>query len=439
MTTKSFNDDEVYPEDLIELARLNERSRLNRVPPSFSSKLRTALSSFALGTGTLWRSKDLGIDMSDYQPKVNWDGLSGKIKYVIYKSSEVPDSWKTTDPANWIQKGFSDACQACYDRNIPFSGYNYLNTAYYVKNNGTVGSWEAIDAETDPDTWASNVFKNDLNVYITVRSWVMGGGDWVNNPSNLKSAAFKRVYSWWGDLERWYMSTGDWLTNGENAAKVGSVWINLMAGKWAYRMKRLMQLGYIPTVPVGFYTRKSFITAYSPEFGVGTAGQNEVWNAGWYWSTNPTVVTTIEGIRDQLGTIPDTWRPGMWGKDPTSMIQVSGDRFKIPEITNLNGVPVGIDVNVWWHPTLSVNQFMNFKPKPVACPAGSHWDEAQQKCVPDVVVPPTDIEQRLVSLETRMSSIEGRVDSLTTGIQETKKSLEDLTGSVRRAGQEMIK
>jgi len=422
-----------FTETQLHEARSEERRRRTYVAPSTFERIKKYFRpdvKSALGKYTYFASRDIGLDGSDYQPKVNWDALRGRMKFVIWKAAEVPDSWKTYDPANWIQKTFADACDKCYSNDIPFSGYIYLNPAYFWVNGGTEQSWLNIDDETDPVIWAKNVLKTDLNVYITVRSWIIGTGlgDWVLDPNLLKKAYYKKVYSWWGDAERWYRSTSDWLTNGNSATRVGSVWINNMFGRWAYRMTRLMRHGFIPTVPVGFYSAKWFIDTYCKEFDLSTAQNYPVWNAGWYWNPSPSVVTTLEGVKDQFTTIPDEWRPKMWGKDPTDIIQVSGDRFKIPEITNLNGVPVGTDWNVWWNPGQTLHQFLKYSSKPQECPTGSHWDDVQKICVPDDVPgPSTDLEKRVQALE------EFRLEAQ-RNMEELNKTATSLRDSVHSAG-----
>jgi hypothetical protein len=343
------------PEDF-ELVQADLRKN-NYTPPSRLSQLRTFITGLTAGTGMYFASLPLWLDASgSYQPVIKYGSLKGRAFVgMIHKAGEVDD---TAGPDSWLDKTFVNDCQGAYDADMAYAGYVFTHCGAWWLNHGfTMEGVEAIDSAPNDTQRMRQMLTQDPEFALIVRQWAIGDG-YVTNPDWLKTASFRKVYEWELDGERWWRSYNQYLAYLRGQADISAVkpieppWIAFSNRKLYERLDWAMMKGYLPRVPVVSYTGKWFINQYSPDFGAWL-GSKETHPAIYYWGAGG-VTTTVEELATVYMTqIPDTWkdtsgyRNAMFGTP--RFVQISGDRYKIPEITNTAGAPTAIDVNVYVH------------------------------------------------------------------------------------------
>ena len=310
-------------------------------------------------------NKPLWFDFSDYQPKVNYPKLQGRVSGIMQKMFEVDDQ---PDNTNFSENNWTPALDGAYMR-YPVIGYCFVNTAWYLNhqhNNVTVENWFK-DGITDDDKM-NGLVNHDLQLRWFVRSLAIGDL-WTRDISALKDGRthFRACQGLSLDVERWWLSYNEYYANQSTARKVSDFWIGWVT-KWLYeKLNWMMDRGYLPKIPIIIYSGKWFIQTYSP-LQLGTFVEtHDSWVAGYYWNTGGTM-TTIEKFKsDYLSLIPDSWRPGLFGSI-IRFYQITGDRFKIPEVTNLAGIPVAIDINVSTHTQEQDYAWLNYTSSSVVVP-----------------------------------------------------------------------
>lgn len=292
--------------------------------------------------GSFMASRAVTIDLhGGYQPNVDFEDLPDVDGYWI-KAVEVDD---TTNPENWRTPRALEYLDRAYRMKKPAYMYVFVNTAYWLRAQVSDTQLTRWDNLPDDERMREYV-KNDPQIR-TILQQLLVGEEWMSDPSKLRGT---KARAWAGialDMERYWMSYSDWYANGANCAKVGDFWIKRTCSRLYDNLQWLMLRGYIPTLPITYnYTGWWFTSTYSPSLGDWLCDK-PVWLAAWYWSAG-SVQTTWQGVKDLLAAIPDTWRPKYVYNKLPEVIQISGDRFIIPQIRNSNNVPRTFDVNLHW-------------------------------------------------------------------------------------------
>lgn len=320
---------------------------------SDAQKLPLALTAVS-GTNTYYANRPIWIDMSDYQPVVNWAALKGRIAGVMVKLGEVDD---TTNPDWWIESTGAEKIGGAASIGIPAVGYVFVNTAWYLNaGHNMVTLNNLFDNEPTDDLKMRSMILHDPQIAMIVRAWAMGS-TYLSDIRALRDGRvkFRKLSALCFDVERWWRSYTEYYTNASTARKVEDFWI-MYSAKWLKeKISWAMQHGYLPQVPIDapddnlIYSAGWFIKAYGPTQFMQYLGDKETWPAGYYFGSSIGLTTLGKFQSDWLMKIPDAWRPYLFGN--VKFLQISGDQIKIPEITNAAGAPVAIDINVSVHST----------------------------------------------------------------------------------------
>lgn len=254
----------------------------------------------------------------------NWTALKGRIICAVHKIGEVDDALDTGD--RWNDAAFQTNFGGSAGAGIPSMGYFFDDGGAYAVNH----NWSQ-DERTYTPIWL------DPKITVIVRQLAYNP-QWVEDTS-IDGGKRLTVNGWRPfkaiviDVERhWksYTEYGKYL-RGEISSytKMSPSWINFSARLLIDRLQYMMNRGMMKKVPIIIYTRKSFVDGYSPDLAVTLARTNILrWPAHYYWGAG-NVVTTLEEIREKY--LPaETWRHyEIYGA--SSMLQWSGDRFRIPE------------------------------------------------------------------------------------------------------------
>jgi len=385
MEFESYEEELVYRHQLL----VNERNK-NYLPQKigiFQRAINKLTSYFS--------EKSIWLDFSDWQPNINYQALKGRISGVIIKMFEVDDR---ADNTNFVQKGWASGVGYCYPE-LPVIGYVFVNTAWYLNAGHNVVSLNNLfDNEPTDDLKAKSLIDHDPQIRNFIRGFAIGDL-WLTDVTALKDGRvrFRKFNGFFLDTERSWMSYNEYYSNQSTYRKVPDFWIGYST-KWLFeKYTWLMDHGYLPKIPLGIYSGKWFIQSFSP-LELGTFVQtHDSWVAGYYWNTGSTL-TTIEAFRSQyLSAIPDSWRPGLFG-NPVRFFQISGDRFKIPEVTNVNGIPVAIDINVSVQGDAQTYAWLGFNPTEIVVPSSS----LSPSMSPSPSMPPTNTAVTLANLNVRV-------------------------------------
>ena len=333
------------------------QERTKAMPPM--PKAKTALA--AVGVGA-FATKSIWLDYSDYQPKVNLTKLAGRISGVMVKMFEVDDQAAST---NFMEDGWANAVGDADAAGLPIIGWFMVNPAWYANNQFAYESVENFFEDGAPDVVnAANLIRNDPQIKYFVRALAIGSV-WYQDAAALKDGRvkFRTVHGWGMDLERRWQKYNEWYTNPSTAPVVSDFWIGYTAQHLYEKITWLMDHGFLPKIPCVNYSSLSFVKEWSPK-KLGTFLENkDSWCAGYYWSGSA-VNTTIEEFRSKyLATVPNDWKPGLFGV--LKFIQITGDKFKIPEVTNAAGAPVAVDINVSVHTQAEDYAWLGFTTSPV--------------------------------------------------------------------------
>lgn len=347
--------------DLVQADLRKNRADPKPPKPGLIHRARTLLS---LAPTNYFGTHPVFIDLNTIHQKVNWAALKNRpIAGYMDKCGEVDD---TAGPDSWMNPNFSGSVQGAADAGAGFVGFLFSHCgAWWLNSQYTQQGVSDIFDKASPATDTQrmkNLLMQNKEFALIVRQWAIGDG-WTTDPEWLKTAHFRRVQKWVIDIERWWRSYTeylDYLRGNRTISQVKVIdppWISFSVKDLQERLIWAMSHGYLPAADIEIvdYSGKWFINQYSPS-DLGTFLQTKsTWPAIWYWGAG-SVATTIEDlINTQLASIPDSWRDttsfknAMFGQT-IRWVQISGDRFTIPEITDNNGKPTAFDVNVYVAP-----------------------------------------------------------------------------------------
>jgi len=425
--------------ELVQADLAKQRIDPNPPKPGLWQRARTV---FAVAPTNYFGTRPLFIDTNTIHQKINWAALPPSIIGVLDKAGECDD---TVGPESWLNPNWSTTVQGAYDYKKALVMYIFTHCgAWWLNHQHTENDVNVIfdkpSIAVDPlhptdDERMANMLRvvNGVPIfpefYIIVRQWAIGAG-WTSDVRWLKTAKFRKIHKIVLDVERYWKSYNQYLAylrgtaTADSVAKIESYWIAFSTKHLYEKLLWAMSHGYLPNVDIEIiYSGKWFINAYSPNDLATFLQTKETWPAIWYWSR--TVTTTIDNlINVTLGGIPDSWKDttnyknAMFGaKQRWVQIGVAS----IPEVTDLNGNPTSIDVDVYVADD-DVKVWLGLTttpPEPPTCPDGSHYNPDTGQCEPDVVIPPSETEARLRALEQGIAALADRVTAAETLLEAT--------------------
>jgi hypothetical protein len=318
--------------------------------------------------GAFMASRAKSIDVAGrYQPYVDFEKLLEVDGWWI-KGVEVDD---TSNPDGWLYPNALEFLDRVYRLKKPAIMYVFVNTAIWLRRQVDEAKLKGEDNLPDAQR-AQAYIENDPQIRAILRQFIVGES-WLTDWTKVKAAP-KRAWTTVAlDSERYWMDYNDWYANGANCKKVGDFWIFFTVKTLYERLEWLMMRGYLPKCELIYnYTGYWFTSQYSPMLGDWLSTKPN-WLAAYYWPAG-SVKTVWAEIVKLLDAIPDTWRPSKVFNKLPEVIQISGDRFIIPEIRNSSNVPRTFDVNLhWqtkdeWYKALGFNQVVDPPPVPPVPP-----------------------------------------------------------------------
>lgn len=290
----------------------------------------------------------LGIDVSHYQPKLDWSKLKGNIDFVIAKAGE---SYGTDEM-------FAKHCQAAYDADLPFGAYWYFDPTPYLNyglpsNGGT--RW--------PKPEDDKQFQALINA--------------------LK---YKKYYFLVLDVERWWERYDEYYEHKKGTRKKEDVvtltdaWISQTAEVFAGWMRQYFKK------PVFIYTAEWFVTGFAPSMN-NWVKNYPLWIASYPYSSG-VVNTTWEQFRSAWMPL-DTAKIPTLSADKVTMWQFSGDKFVLP-----GSGGSALDLNFYMAPEAQMWSDIGFTPRTTTPPVEEP---------PDPVTPPEEEEPETPADTSRFS------------------------------------
>jgi hypothetical protein len=297
-----------------------------------------------------------GIDTSHYVKNVVQvikDAVAAGASFVIAKASDGVQliAGSSSAEKNYVDPDFYDSVQVCYELGVPIGGYHF----FHHEND--------YFAAPDPESPSADM------QWRTVRNW-------LGLPLGLPKAP-RAIQMQITDLEGYLLNDGKtW-----NYQEDGPVVIAERLQIWMEWMKHNVDPKTDPYLAKNLlYTSPGFVKSYCPNVitqidGGSITGGYTLWLATWFF-----VKKVITSFAQVPALLPATGWPilGNWG-EKVWLWQCGTVAYNNTEV----------DINLFKGTKEELYKRLNFTPKapPVVhtCDAGSHWDEATQACVPDVV------------------------------------------------------
>jgi hypothetical protein len=346
----------------------------------------------AIGTKNVYQNRPVVIDLSDWQLDatrtrldVDWDGLAKNPEFqgAYIKGGEVGDESWSANPAiykTWKQVGVDDAIDNLARIKKWCGIYFFLNTARWV--GGDLADYTNLDIG-DEAKLLSNYLLGDPEIHLIMYTLKIGlPAVFPTDLKSIKNLRTKRVHAIILDLERFWKKYP--IPKNPTAADIVSpVWIGEIATRTAKRLQWLMDHGYLPQLPILFYSGEWFVGQYmGPQWRTRLDPFFTI-DATYYFS-GPVVYTTFRDIVDSWeAKIPDSWRPLLFGKEGL-IFQISGDKFCIPEVCKGRSA---VDWNKVWRTLDQMHQFF---------PAWNDWDQTPEPPPPP---PPSPVYTQMTMLK----------------------------------------
>jgi hypothetical protein len=366
-----------FTEDQMALHQIEVRRRaLPTAWQNFVSRLRVAEA--APMAVSPYAANPIGIDVSHYQPKVDWAALAAFLQFGIAKGCEVLEE---VDAGLWYDPTFAGHIDGMAKAKIPALAYIFANG----------GAW-ALRADYTQQGFKDLPRTQNLE-YMKLREVLQ----------------FKQIYGLVIDVERYWRYYNQYLEYLAGNRKADA--IEVLSSTWIFfSLKKLvedvwagMKAKEIPMVPIFIYTAPWFVDTYMNSQGVNLFRQwapslqgadIRIYLAAY---TAPTEVTSWEDVRNHLPTTKPTQvqRLGMT-VDPFFQ-QFSGGSMKLP---NGQYGTNGFDVNVALVSTAEFRSWLNLDtvtPPPPPTPLPGDLDS--------VKLAVTDLIARMNAIDAKLAKI----------------------------------
>jgi GH25 family lysozyme M1 (1,4-beta-N-acetylmuramidase) len=307
-----------------------------------------------------------GADGSHYVV-MDWEIVAKYLDYLI---------WKASEGESYRDETFPGACQAAYDRRIPFGAYHFFRVDPYL------GLPYPSKAEIINQYWPTPEKDKQLQNFIGA----------------LKNKTFNFLAV---DVEATKELASGKLIDPAWAAAAAKIFIGRV-GDWMWKTNG----GAHPGMPLVVYTSNGYIGTYAP----GLAEMDWSLYGQWVaqWSVYPKNTTTLTWEQQEANYLPgDASKPRPFGNGTVKLWQYSADRLILPGMYTSDGkTPRTTDLNL-------------FMGSPAAFRAWCHYDEpATPPTPPDEPTPDlTAVLARLSALEARLAQQEQHTHTATTVIK----------------------
>lgn len=303
------------PENL-ELEWLESRSKMAVKP--LKAEAGANYSAGVSATTTLRDNYGLIIDVSAYQPKIEWQVIkAGGVAGVIARCS-----FGAIGPnyGGFIDSMFAGApeknIESAYANDIPLIAYHVLDPGYYMYKLDSLGKLEKIDIYLPDDR------DEQLQTF-------------------LKAIRYKKIYGVAVDFELYKDWNGKTMTDG---------WLSEVARQFMIRVQR-----NLPEQPRYFYTGAWFINAYAPTIQNSALLVNlcDLWTAYYPYAAGIVNVPAWDQLKQYYP--PNTFNvagkptqnPPFLGWDGWKLWQWSGDKFTLPGLYGGAGALSAVDLNFY--------------------------------------------------------------------------------------------
>ena len=293
------------------------------------------------------------IDVSRYQGNsdgtsgVDWDLLATKPNFVgaYMKAGEVGDTGRphTFEADAWRDPTLDQNLNGCFRNGLLAMPYFFFNPAWALQRGWTMDGIKNLNTG-DTDAQRAHNLIQEPHIYLIARQTKINLGRQFT-AERLKECPNKVYDAIVIDLERYWMRYPIGTANGV----VNDEWIAATLGAVLQGLDWLMRKGYLPRKRILVYSAEWFLSQYGNK---ATRAILDWWDticAGYYWRAGRKE-TTWEGLLADLATIPNGWKPPLFGGategKAVRILQISGDRFCIPEVKS-NGKTSPLDINVW--------------------------------------------------------------------------------------------
>ena len=305
------------PDDFAQLHRAEVARRMNE----HARATTLTLTNFPMAATSPWVGHYVGIDVSDWQPNIDWAYLAAAgVHFGIAKAFEIQEGI-TKD--HWPQKTYANAIQGMYDAKMMSWGYMFQN-GYSIAGEGPMSGY-TLGAVRNMKTTESPEYQYTVQAMTNKASYY--------SPKGVLSG-------WMIDVERWwqsYVEYNDYLHGGRTIDKVKIMeptFIMADLENYIDLLTTAMSKGNLPQIPLMIYTGKWYTDAY-----LVSSGQNLFYNQAPHWKAAGVTVCTAgytvpatTSTWDQLlaGANLPAGAPFDAGFGAATMWQFSGGSLKLP-------------------------------------------------------------------------------------------------------------
>jgi GH25 family lysozyme M1 (1,4-beta-N-acetylmuramidase) len=250
----------------------------------------------------------VGIDISHYQPNIDWAFLKGKVDFVILKAGEL--QWDDQPEKGVKDSSLDSHIQGAYDAGIPCGLYWFHNPAWYSNWSGD------IDNMTPGQDRQLQYLQNILATKVIGKSF----------------------HFFVLDFERWWTDYTDYNVNKALAKRVTPTWINKSAAKFLDNFEKLYPALVGRTMT---YTGKWFVDTYAGTAAYDWLCKRPVWDASYITgSPHGKAFSSWDALRQALP--PDKAKP--YYHNSTPLLWQCG----IAKMPNGQYGTTAFDIDIWY-------------------------------------------------------------------------------------------
>jgi hypothetical protein len=289
---------------------------------------------------SVWKDYPLGIDVSHWQPDVDWEYLKQYISFAMAKCGEVQEG---ISPDLWYDKGFAEKVDGAYKAGIPLGAYCVTNPYAVVAQYGNGVSLDVL----------KTLQPSENPEYLKLREWL------ANKIYYFIAVDLER---WWDNYAQYYQLLNHQITI-DKVKVISSQWIMAEFLKLLEHIEYGKKKKELRDVPVVVYTGEWFTDAYCKQdktnlfydWAAKAEPTYQIWTAKYM---APSEVTTWEDVRNHL---PDgvTQKPAHAGFVNVLFWQFSGGSLVVP---NGKYRANGFDINLSLKSKEALYTWMNFTP-----------------------------------------------------------------------------